>query len=88
MTNKFILPIILGLVICLAWIVAAKIFKLDAVDTVLILLIIIAAEVYAIASKLVHSEKKFAGYVCEQCGAEYNHCNHKHLEDYTLVKKA
>lgn len=29
---------------------------------------------------------KFDGYVCEKCGKEYNSCEHKFDEDYTLVK--
>jgi hypothetical protein len=29
---------------------------------------------------------KFEGYVCDQCGSGYNCCEHKDLEDYTLVK--
>jgi hypothetical protein len=48
---------------------------------VLLLIIIIVGLVSRIP------RKKFAGYVCESCGAEYNSCSHATLEDYTLVKK-
>ena len=46
------------------------------------LIVLCIAGVYLITKK-----NKFAGYVCETCGAEYNQCEHKTLEDYTLVKK-
>ena len=46
------------------------------------LIILCIAGVYLITKK-----NKFAGYVCETCGAEYNQCEHKTLEEYTLVKK-
>ena len=46
------------------------------------LIILCIAGVYLITKK-----NNFAGYVCETCGAEYNQCEHKTLEEYTLVKK-
>lgn len=30
---------------------------------------------------------KFRGYVCEICGARYNHCIHSSDIDYTLIKQ-
>jgi hypothetical protein len=47
-----------------------------------VLIILCIAGFYLITKK-----SKFAGYECEICGAEYDQCEHKTLEDYTLIKK-
>lgn len=51
-----------------------------------ILVILCIAGFYLISAP--SKKNKFEGYVCEVCGAEYDQCEHKTLEDYTLVKKS
>jgi hypothetical protein len=88
MINKIFLPVIFIIALTITTWVAITVFTLTSVNLILILLIISMVSVYLFLTFRTKFENKFEGYVCEECGEKYNCCEHKGLEEYTLVKKA
>jgi hypothetical protein len=81
---RFLIPLLLAIAVGGGYWLCVK-FNSPESFAILLILCVIGIFSYRKEPSL---KSRFDGYVCEQCGAEYNCCCHKNLEDYTLVKKA